>query len=741
MEADDYDEQNSGDGSNEDERRGWLGRTLENVRPDFLDTKNVIGGGKTGKAAGAAGAATGAAGAAGAAAGAAGGAAGGLKAAETAAAGKNVGAAAPGAAAAQAAERAPSGLYSGGGKTEPEKKKGKFSLGKISAGAFIVIVVAIIGIGVALIGSPVFMIGMIDYNLQKTLGFTGTESILEKQAEYITGEMLSKGKVPNEYGDDLAEAGINVGQLTANGDFVRTNTFIADIDGKKDIAAIGSGFQVENKDGELAVLFEDEVISADDFVAAVEANPRMYAAYSKAANIKAKYYYSQEVGEIYAEMGLSRHAFHGYESTGDAEKDREKYDEILETVLDKTSDVSMSGFPIEQGGSQFTAQAKGDASDIIGEVYDGTKGTDATEKAAQLLNSAVSANEPYKAAAAFMAVEVPVQQARIQGDGPVNEAMNVLYESTKLTYVDVNTGEEVTKDLSIIDTPNFSAAASEGQFSKEEAANFARDRVLKSTKSAKKDVILDTTVSTDGQKSADTVLGIGLLLDADKSVLDKATNNIEIAMTAKNSEYFKSILGGNRAVEGGAFISSSINSSVIAALPSDSDTVLAYNHEMGEAIARKEAAERATKNPFDISSPNTFLGSIAHSFAAGMTRNRQLLNATSVVSAVGSIANVTDDSLSGMLGGAIADGEDSNYLTTFGNDCETTSGVGSKADIYCTQTTTITTKYMEKKSEYWEKEIDTDKYEEDFVLPAMDRKSTVGVEDANVCEKIAGDKN
>ena len=89
----------------------------------------------------------------------------------------------------------------------------------------------------------------------------------------------------------------------------------------------------------------------------------------------------------------------------------------------------------------------------------------------------------------------------------------------------------------------------------------------------------------------------------------------------------------------------------------------------------------------------------------------------------------------------MADGEDESYLTTFGKDCATANGVSSSADIYCTQHTTITTKYIDKDEDYWNKEINSDDYEKDFVLPAMDRKATVGVRDASVCEKIAGDKN
>ena len=244
-----------------------------------------------------------------------------------------------------------------------------------------------------------------------------------------------------------------------------------------------------------------------------------------------------------------------------------------------------------------------------------------------------------------MAIEEPIQRARIEGDGPVNEVMNTLNEVSNATYVDVNTGKEVTTTASIIDTANFAAAASEGTFSKDEAANFARDRVLKSTGTSNDGIIRDTAVGVEGQKKSDSVIGMGIGLETvDRGVLDKAVDNIEIAVSEKNSDLFRSVIGGNRAVEGGSFISNSINMQTLGALPSDSETVLVYSHEANEALARKEAAERATLSPFDISSPNTFLGSIAHGFASSMIRNKKSSMFSSAVSSLGSVASVTGDS-------------------------------------------------------------------------------------------------
>ena len=152
--------------------------------------------------------------------------------------------------------------YTGSGQSDSKAGlKGKLKIGKIGAGGLVGIGVAMLAVGVAMIGVPVFMIGALDMNLQDSLGFSGTSAILEEQAEYITEEMAKKGELPIDFANDLATAGLDVGQVTARGDFVHTNKYIADIERLDDVAVVGSGFQAKGGEGELSFLFEGEVIA------------------------------------------------------------------------------------------------------------------------------------------------------------------------------------------------------------------------------------------------------------------------------------------------------------------------------------------------------------------------------------------------------------------------------------------------------------------------------------------------
>ncbi|MBR0465348.1 hypothetical protein IJJ02_00970 [Candidatus Saccharibacteria bacterium] len=602
------------------------------------------------------------------------------------------------------------GFFSGTGRSLAEGKKAfnKAKLIKASAGGGVL--VAILAVAVLVVGTPIFMIGNLDYNLMGSLGFTNTVNILEEQAEYVTGEQLAKGEVPADYAADLAKAGIQVGQVTVAGDFVPTNKYIANVDELNEIAAVGSGFQANSAEGELAALFDNEVITAADFVAAVESNPKMYMAFTEGADISARYYYSEDVDKTYNAMGLKRWAFQAWEATGDPKVDQNNYDEILKSILDVESSTD-GGYDCGEvcSGVNLT----GDAEDILDEFWN------PNDSAAQLLNSAVSSEESYKAASAFMAIEEPLQRTRIDGDGPANEVMNTLNDdSIEVTYVDVTTGEEVTKGLSIIETPNFIAAASGGGFDKAEAANFSRDRVLKLT-DANSWVVEDTVIATDGRKKSE--IGVGSIFDGPVD-LYSAESSVQIALSDTNANLHTSVVGGNRIVEGGAFLSNMINQHAIGAMPSDAGTVANYSHEVKKVAARKAEAERATRNPFDISSPNTFMGSIAHGLANMMIQNR--VTKSPVVSAIGAVMSYAGNATNGLFGGALADGNSKSYLDTSGENCETAWSIGSTADLYCTQNNTIYTGLMDKTKEYWDKKFDDEYYKEyyeDWVKKGMAR--------------------
>ena len=621
------------------------------------------------------------------------------------------------------------GLYSGIGKSLTDGKMGKLGkLGKLSnikkASAGLGIMLVLLVIPFIMIGNQIFMIGHLDYNLMGSGGFLYTDAALKEQTKSVTAFQLKKGEVPIGYANDLAETGIQVGQVTMAGDFVPTNKYIANIEELEDIAAIGNGFQVRTSEGELAVLFDGKVITAADFAATVDSDPRLYVALEKGADISARYYYSEVVEKIFEILGLKRWAFHAWESTGNAETDQKNYYEILKSVLDGDDEASLEGgYDCSEEGSCSGVNLTGDAEDIIGDF------SSENESGAQLLNTAMASVERSKAMRGFLAIEEIAQRARLGENGPVNEMMNTLYDdSVIVTYTDVNTGETIEDGRSIIETANFQAAASDGTFSKSEAANFSLDRGLKATGINGTSTIKSTDVST--KVNGEAKIGVGAF--GEWADLYNAESSVQIALSDSNSNLFTSVVGGNRIPGGGGDLNNIINQHAILSLPSDKNAVLAYSNEINTILAKQANAERATMSPFDISSPNTFMGSIVHGFANMMIRNHS--SSLPIVSTIGATVDYAGISISGLFNDATAEGDDANYLTTFGDDCQTVPSANSAAaSLFCGQANTIYTGLTDKDGDYWKshKPENYDKY----VKNIGDRWSMIGVRDAEICKK------
>jgi len=640
------------------------------------------------------------------------------------------------------------GLFSGKGKPGKGGKDSKSGmLGKLGLSGgkamplLLILVLLLVLIPVLLLGAPMFMIGTIDYNLQDSLGFSDTAAVVEEQGLNITEELAKKGELPDKFAGDLAKSGIIVGQVTASGDFVRTNRYIANLDDDLEIAASGFDYFVNGAEGELAFLFDNQVVNADNFVAAVHSNPQMYAAYSSALDVTARFYYSDEVNDVYQDLGLSRGIFNGWQSTGNHEKDAESFYEILDDALATDISADMAGCSGEgDDGSCDEAQLStgGDAATIVNEVSNSAGGT---HEAAQLLNSAISASEPRQAARAFLALEEPLQRARIDGDGPVNQVMNTLSTPTEITYTDVNTNEEVTVKKSILETNNFVAAVSNGKYSTREANNFSRDNVLIATGTMDNNTISQTTVGeSSSSTSAALRRGSG---NVEPEIINRATSSVQIATTEFDTDRFSSIVGGNRIIEGGSYLSNTINMRTLGAMPSDAATIAKYQREVDVMVARRNEAERATLSPFDFSSPNTFLGSIVHNFAKTMISHSSSNDDTNIISAISTTTDLASKSLNSLIGNTIAEGNDQKF-TTLAGDCSTVKKANNvEGDIYCNPHNTITTKYMNRTKAEWQSVLNEGSNLENeqpagdlknFILYGTDRDATPGVQSKEICE-------
>ncbi|MBR0488272.1 hypothetical protein IJJ39_01185 [Candidatus Saccharibacteria bacterium] len=687
------------------------------------------------------------------------------------------------------------GFFKGSGKSQDDsgKKSGKGVISKapmLAIGGIVLIFVVALGLPVL----RKLSVGWIKENTFRSTGFTDTAAILEELSIHTVAMFLKEGKMPDQLAADFLENGVEVGQVTIAGEFVRTNEYIAGLD-----SGLATTSSVETMEtGELAVRFGNEIVKADDFVAKIESTPEMYAAVTDATDIAARYYYSDEVNQVYKNMGIERNTFRDFESTGDAKEDQKQFDEMMAGALDRyssldtvgqynkwewrcvawdknddcadeqwvyvglgTFDEKTNGTNAEKALALTGAVAAGSFQDNDGQDVIRTT---ANENAAQLLNTTLQSNEPYSAAAAFGVVIESIERAQVRGDGPVNELMNTLMRGEEVTYTDVTTGEEKTSNKPIIDTQNFLAAVSGAEFSKEEALNFSRDRILYMTGQESATAVTDTVVTSNGEKMS----GQGFVMNnlvrdlddpkdpgafsADSGVIGKASGAIKIGIVDKNSETFQSEVGGNRIVDGALTVSNTINQQVLAAMPSTEAQVLAYQKEVDVVLARQAEADKATKSPLDISSPHTFLGSLVRKIGAMAIRNyggnKNVGGLALAASTVGSLAS---DSVKSLNGDAMAENSEQRISGIIGQ-CVSVKTTSAACGAYGGQINTIYTGYMDYDQAKFESilpagtfdkdgEIDPNSELAEGLANASNRRTNFGPKSYQACELLKEKKD
>ena len=449
------------------------------------------------------------------------------------------------------------------------------------------------------------------------------------------------------------------------------------------------------------------------------------------------------------------------------------WEEYLSTYYGKSGGIvgkkSCKKGSVTESDEGFTVCIGCDASStIIDRIGSRTVGDNSTKKAAQLMSVALSSSVPRKAGAAFTAVEEVLQQTAILGDNssnkfakkrgvyslaedfaeigdqpeqviynasaPITQLMYLLNQRQEVTYTDATTHKEITKNESILENDNFVAVVSNGELNRREAQNFQLDGVLYASGTADVDVIHDTTSVARNQTRSNSVLRIGDGDSADLDQLSGADSNLQFAFSQLSSEIFPGIVGANWIPQGASFMNNLINQRLLGALGSDAQTIEAYHREIDELLERKAVADRATRNPFDISSKNTFLGNIVYNLASSfIANNRGITSGASTWSALKTVSELVDKSTGNFLNTVVADGPRKDFASALGSNCFTVNSVSVEGDFYCNQYTTLVTSFMEKTAAEWESIIDEDLLE-DFAIMWASRESTLGIKDARVCE-------
>ena len=528
------------------------------------------------------------------------------------------------------------------GKTS--RKGGK--LKKFSATAF---AVAIVLVFVAFFSSGNLIPAAISERLVEETDIQYADAVESKIA--VFQQALSSGEIPSNTVMRLKENSVLVGRMV-------------------------DGSFVEGTEGTNLVLSMDgKIITAENFMSAANTDARLYNAFNNATYSRAAYYYDDAAREVFRKIGTNRNNY----TTG------EEFEKTMDRLLGEGNNIDMNSVELvkkkdDKGETHHTYEtlgegAKAEAADsFVSTVGDKNKATDenlATLNAADSLNVADTIAKEQKSSLLFVAFMENISKMKA-GDGSsskINETMNYLYKDTESKVVDVKTGEVVTVKGSMVDSPSLYAVLSGEKVNTAATENYSSDRILKTVENkvgtkAGNETLLSTVASVAGKIRG----SIGRFLRGDKGAsaetLSVVTPTIKSSLIENDFENIGGVLGGEMLVEGAVNVGKAL-ARASGATTGDDTSVKDYARLNNAVLALDAEADKMNRSPFDITSKNTFLGSIVYNLAVGV---KKLTSLTSAVYA--------DDT--------------EGYLTNFG-DCETLGAIHAVGSATCAAIATFDT--------------------------------------------------
>ncbi len=501
-------------------------------------------------------------------------------------------------------------------------------------------------------------------------------------------QALKNGKIPADTARILKNNGILVGCID-NDRFIETNQC----------------------SGELVLKIDDKMIAADDFIIEINSNTKLYDAFNKATYSRAAYWYDDAAKSVMQKIGTTRN---NYNTNSD-------FDETMEKVIGSGSNMNVNNVALvkktrinEQTGKEeiyyvyeetgVAASSKTNADTFIVEV--GQKNlansvNGATLNSADALKVADTMSKEQRSSLFFLAFMENISKMKA-GEGnasKINEAMNYLYESAETEIVDIETGEIIKTTGTALESPSLYAILSGEKIDVTKVRNYSSDRVLKTVENqlgvSGSEVISGTVAS-----SSNKVRGaIGRFVNsgtesASQEILSLVRPTISQSLMENSYSTIKGINAGEFMVEGAINVGKEL-AKASGATAGDAAAVTSYARLNNAVLAMDAKVDRMNRSPFDITSKNTFLGSIVYRIATLSASNSGVWFA-----GLKTIGGVISQSLVLLLPRSYADNTE-GYLSNFG-DCETFAtaynAVGSAqcAEIAVFDTSTLNSPFSDE---------------------------------------------
>ncbi|MBR3322047.1 hypothetical protein IKG05_00160 [Candidatus Saccharibacteria bacterium] len=552
--------------------------------------------------------------------------------------------------------------------------------------------------------------------------------------QVVFQQAMREGNLPENTVAILKEKGVEVGYIES-GEFIEAN----------------------EHEGGLVLKMKDKIITTDDFIREVSTDVDLYNALNEATYSRAAYYFDDAAKEVFREIGTTRN---NYTSETD-------FNEVMDQLMGNGSQVNVNNVEAITGEGEdgkayaeyqstgTVAKSSGGATEFIRDVGAQNvagSATEATLNSADALKVADTISEEQRSELFFLGIMENISKMK-EGEGSeakVNEAMNYLYETRENEVVDVKTGEIIKVKGTAFDSPSLYAILAGTKVNSAAVENYSSDRILKTVENILgtnngNEAIKGTVASTNsGLKGSVgrflTTSGEGASIETLNAVTKTVDNSL-----VNNS--FKTIGG----VDAGEFlVKGAVNTGKRLAMASggtagDAAAITEYARMTSTVLAMDAAADRLNRSPFDVTSKNTFLGSIMYKLAVASTGVSKTL-----FSGVKTFSSTVNNAIVSLIPNSYAD-EANGYLTEFGA-CETYSTIGVVGSPQCAEIATFDTSTLNdpfNNSEFIEfinnnttlsasgkRTINNGSTLANFILYNNKRKTPLGVVDGGILDSL-----
>lgn len=539
-------------------------------------------------------------------------------------------------------------------------------------------------------------------------------------------QALKNGELPENTVEILKNHGVEVGYL--NGDnFVEGN----------------------KNNGELVLKMNNEIIKADDFIEKVNNNINLYNAFNNATYSRAAYYYDKSAEKVFSEIGTSRNNY-------DSESD---FDEVLKNKMGDGSNIEIGSVSLEKNNDgEINVKGNGSVNSKTDNFIESVKNSnmsltsnESTLNTADNLKVADTISKEQRSSLFYTLFMENISKMKA-GDGnesKINEEMNFLYEEAESEIVDVKTGEVIKTTGTPLESPSLYAVLAGEKLDANEVSNYSSDRILKTVEnqvgengnSTTKNTVASTNSRVTGSISRIISLGTEKASDA---IIKMISPTVSSSLVDNSYETIKGINAGEFLVEG-AVNTGRMLAQASGATAGDAESVTKYARLNSTILAMDAEIDRKNRSPFDMTSKNTFLGSIIYDFAITAS-----LNNNSTMGRVSSVFGSVNNAIFALIPGVYADEAD-GILTTFG-DCETYNTIGAVGSAQCSRIATFDTstlddtfndpgfiKFVEANTTINSSGVRTINSSgdlADFILYNNERKTPLGVIDGGILESL-----